>query len=434
MRARFDARLTYLVAAFAIHCCHAQGAIHSNLHSFQDSPTDGALPYGGLTFADSALYGVTPSGGAGANGILFKINPDGTGYTTLHTFVNNALAPYGSLVQVGSQLFGLTQGAGLGGTIYNINTDGSGFAILHAFQGGSDGRIPEGLVSMKAVGSTLYGMTTYGGYADEGIVFKINTDGSGYTVLHQFARTATEGGHPNGHVTIVGSEIFGETDEGGAYNHGVIFRMNLDGTGYMTLHDFQHAWEIGAGARTSDIGLTEVGSKLYGTTPLGGDFDRGSLFEINDDGTGFSVIHSFSGGFSGEGTQGGVIFDKGYLFGAAGGGPSSAGIVYRIKPDGSDYSVLDSFKGNHPPVVSDGRVPVGDLTLVDSELFGMTWFGGDYNAGTIFSLPEPVESSAAPEPWSIIIWPTLMCLGGMATRRTARGKPPTNADKSTQLC
>jgi len=36
-------------------------------------------------------------------------------------------------------------------------------------------------------GSTLYGTTYYGGSSDKGTVYKVNTDGTGYTVLKHFS-------------------------------------------------------------------------------------------------------------------------------------------------------------------------------------------------------------------------------------------------------
>ena len=43
-------------------------------------------------------------------------------------------------------------------------------------------------------GSTLYGTTTDGGSSGDGTVFKVNTDGTGYTVLKNF--TGSDGAYP----------------------------------------------------------------------------------------------------------------------------------------------------------------------------------------------------------------------------------------------
>ena len=103
--------------------------------------------------------------------------------------------PYGDLVGDGTYFYGMTSNLGLnnGGTIFRINNDGSGFLPLHAFPGfGAGGRRPYG--SLIISGTTLYGMTAFGGNASEnGTIFKIETDGSGYTVLHEFSGGADDG-------------------------------------------------------------------------------------------------------------------------------------------------------------------------------------------------------------------------------------------------
>src|SRR5580658_10361912 len=55
------------------------------LHDFtgQDNRS---LPYGGLILSGGVLYGTTSGGGTGNTGTVFKINPKGTGKSTLHSF------------------------------------------------------------------------------------------------------------------------------------------------------------------------------------------------------------------------------------------------------------------------------------------------------------------------------------------------------------
>src|SRR5438105_2552593 len=58
------------------------------------------------------------------------------------------------------------------------------FTTLHSFTGGSDGGRPyAGLIFS---GNTLYGTTYFGGISDKGTVFAVNTDGTGFTILHNF--------------------------------------------------------------------------------------------------------------------------------------------------------------------------------------------------------------------------------------------------------
>jgi uncharacterized repeat protein (TIGR03803 family) len=140
------------------------------LHSFAGGAADGQNPTGALTASGSTLYGMTGTGGTAADGTIFKISTDGTGFGLLHSFVsgvNDGRNPTGSLVQSGSTLYGLTQGGGSAvnnGTVFQINADGSGFALVHRFVGGTaDGVGPLGIPALS--GSTLYGMTPQGGAA-----------------------------------------------------------------------------------------------------------------------------------------------------------------------------------------------------------------------------------------------------------------------------
>ena len=113
----------------------------------------------------------------------------------LHEFAGGAADgenPWGDLIISGSTLYGMTQNGGSNdkGTIFSVQADGSGFTLLHEFAGSSfDGQYPLGSLIMS--GTTLYGMTQNGGNNDRGTIFKIQTDGSGFTLLHAFAGDAS---------------------------------------------------------------------------------------------------------------------------------------------------------------------------------------------------------------------------------------------------
>ena len=75
--------------------------------------------------------------------------------------------------------------AGLVGLIVSTSAClAQNYTVLRNFES-SSGTVP--ISGMKLLGSSLYGTTHFGGSsANRGVVFKINTDGSGYTVLHTF--------------------------------------------------------------------------------------------------------------------------------------------------------------------------------------------------------------------------------------------------------
>ena len=102
---------------------------------------DGQYPQASLVQGlDGALYGTSTSGGTNDAGALFKINVDGSGYQVLYGFyaTNGGAEPCAGLVQgADGTLFGTTSRGGTNGygTIFRVNPDGSAYATLHSFVG-----------------------------------------------------------------------------------------------------------------------------------------------------------------------------------------------------------------------------------------------------------------------------------------------------------
>ena len=79
--------------------------------------------------------------------------------------------------------------------------------ILHSFTGGaSDGSYPFGSLTLS--GLKLYGLTTGGGSSDGGTLFCVNTDGTGFGLLHNFTGAVGDGASPLGSLTLSGSKIW----------------------------------------------------------------------------------------------------------------------------------------------------------------------------------------------------------------------------------
>lgn len=274
---------------------NTDGTGYSLLHNFINTQTDGSTPYGSLTLSGSKLYAMTQYGGVSNSGTIFSMNTDGSGFGLVHSFangVNDGAIPLGSLTLFGSKLYGATQYGGVsnGGTLFSVNTDGTGFSLLHSFTGyPSDGAWPYGSLTLS--GSKLFGMTNTGGGSNGGgVIFSMNTDGTGYSLLHTFAG-GSDGASPYGSLTLSGSKLFGMDWQGGSAFGGVIFSMNTDGTGFTRLHDFLGGANDGANPTGS---LTLFGSQLYGMTGAGGSNGTGTIFTLNTDGSGFRLLESFT--------------------------------------------------------------------------------------------------------------------------------------------
>ena len=109
-------------------------------------------------------------------------------------------------------------------TIFAINTDGSGFTTLHNFGGGSEGAVPGAGLILS--GNTLYGTAQAGGSSGFGTVFNGNIDGSGFTALHNFT-VGADGGYPRAGLILSGNTLYGTASAGGSLDNGTVFKLAL---------------------------------------------------------------------------------------------------------------------------------------------------------------------------------------------------------------
>src|SRR5262245_20343175 len=141
------------------------------LHSFAGG-NDGEEPYAGLVQGrDGALYGTTFLGGAHAAGLLFKVNPDGSGNAPILSFERNSIEPGGianpsGLIQgpdgvlYGTEGFG---GTNEEGSVFRVNPDGTGFAVLLSFSHLLSGPYEPTAALVQGSDGMLYGTTQFGG-------------------------------------------------------------------------------------------------------------------------------------------------------------------------------------------------------------------------------------------------------------------------------
>ncbi|MCW3084980.1 MAG: hypothetical protein JWP12_2346 [Bacteroidetes bacterium] len=289
---------------------------------------NGSSPAGALVSDGTFLYGMTNTGGANNMGTVFKIMPDGSGYVKLLDFSGtaNGRNPYGSLIFEGSFLYGMTSAGGTGnfGTLFKIMPDGSGYVKLLDFTGAANGNTPHG--SLVTDGTFLYGMTRLGGANGLGTIFKIMPDGSGYVKLLDFS-SFPDASQPLGSLVSDGTFLYGMTQYGGVNDDGALFKIMPDGSGYVRLLDF-----AGASNGSSPLGsLISDGAFLYGMTYSGGASDNGTLFKIMPDGSGYTKLLDFVGATNGSHPiRGNLISDGSFLYGmTSAGGLNNYGTVFK---------------------------------------------------------------------------------------------------------
>lgn len=262
----------------------------------------------------------------------------------------------------------------------NSVTAQTNFSILRSFASVPDGAVPE-CTLVDGNDGAFYGTTIGGGSSNVGTVFRLAKDGSAYAVLKSF--TGPDGAYPEaGLVLGTNGSLFGTTYAGGMSNLGTVFSLGRNGSGFALLHSF-----LGASDSANPRAALIEGSDgaLYGTTLFGNSATRGTVFTINQDGSGYSILHAFTGNPDGQQPYAKLLEGSdGALYGVTPiGGPTFIGTIFTLQKDGSGYAVLYNFQTTG----GDGRGPsAGLLEASDGVLCGPTGDGGSADQGSIFKI------------------------------------------------
>ena len=273
---------------------------------------DGANPASGLAVMQGGLFGITLNRGDNGCGAAFYLAPDGSSFTNLFPMTSGAPGGYalGDPLVEGSRFYTTATAGGLygAGSILTGQPHGT-ITAIYDFEAVSQhtgintgGANPAGQLILS--NGRLFGCAQNGGANASGTLFSISTNGNAFTVLHNFERpdanTGTNSGGSVPHCGMVADAamLHGTATAGGNGGTGVLFSINSDGSGYSVLHHFE-ALDCSAATNTGGAfpsgALVRSGSTIYGTTSAGGQHGCGTVYAIETDGTGFCVLHDFSG-------------------------------------------------------------------------------------------------------------------------------------------
>jgi uncharacterized repeat protein (TIGR03803 family) len=145
--------------------------------------------------------------------------------------------------------------------------------------------------------------------------------------------------------------------------------VNVDGSSFTTLYDFSSSSTNASGVFTNADGANPTGwllsgDTLFGATVGGGAGGNGTVFAVNSNGSGFSVLHTFAAQ-SGE-----------------------------MSSDGA-------------PINSDGQAPAG-ITLSGNVLCGVSALWGRGGSGALFSISLPAPQLVVSQSGAgvVLAWPT----------------------------
>lgn len=391
------------------------------LHDFSElsgpniTNTDGASPYGGLASVGGLIFGTTKYGGYGGMGTVYKLDPAGNGFTAIHHFEGIGGAnPVSELLPNGSLLFGTASiGGNFGnGTVFAIDTNGSNLNVLHHFtlpvnngfgsRTNSDGAKP--LAGLIGAGNTLFGSANEGGTSGHGTLFSIDATNTQFFNIHNLV-SGSGGTFSIGGLVLDGDTLYGTSFS--SLGRGSVFAVITNGNSFTNYYAFTSGQLNNFGILTNSDGanpycrLVRSGDRFYGTTQNGGSFGNGTVFSMNGDGTGFTILHSFSASAynqsgimtnrDGANPSSGLVKAGDWLYGdCAGGGPNGNGSIYAVKVDSSGFINLYNFSATppypQPQINIGGANPFAGLILVGTTFYGSAPNGGGTGNGTIFAL------------------------------------------------
>lgn len=228
--------------------------VFSTLHTLTSAEGSQCSSGNLLLGSDGSFYTGCNYGGANNLGTLIRVTTAGT-VTVLHDFTGtDGLYAANQMVQgADGNFYGVTYNGGTGytntnlanGVFFQLKPSGA-YKVLYNFTGGSDGGVPDGGLVLGPDGK-FYGTNSVGGNTTAcsggcGTIFSLTTAGL-LTTLHSFA--GTDGDLPSSNLTLsTNGKLYGVTTKGGSAGNGVFFSLDMGFSPFVSLQ--QTSGRVGA--------------------------------------------------------------------------------------------------------------------------------------------------------------------------------------------
>jgi len=231
--------------------------------------------------------------------------------------------------------------------------------------------------------------TNPGSYNNMGVLFQYNITTNTYTKKVDFS--GLNGSYPYSQmIEYTGNTgvLFGTTPGGGAYNCGIIFEYDTN-TNMLTKRADFDGTALGSEPVGSLVYHTTNG-KMYGLTRSGGANDAGVLYEY--DPTTYTITNKVNfdsvygtTGSTGSHPMGSLAIEPFGSYRLCGttfeGGLMQYGTFFRYNPSGSVFTKIFDFSGT-----TNGACPMAGLIFYNGIMCGTTYMGGASDKGTFYTV------------------------------------------------
>jgi uncharacterized repeat protein (TIGR03803 family) len=262
-----------------------------------------------------------------------------------------------------------------------VTITGIGITMIKASQSGNGGFNPapgvSQMLTIKNVTQTpaeqgqLWGISAGAGSEKVGVLFKTNGDGTGYVTVKEFEVDGS-GCFPglNAKLVQVNGKFYGLTPKGGQKNAGVLFEFDPANGNYSRKIDI-----ASIDGRIPVGKLVELNGKLYGATSNGGGFqDRGVIFEFDPVSATITKKLDIPAGVGSMPAGGMSLSATGKLYGMTRYGSinsSAYGGVYEYDPLTNTMTGRANGMDN-----ADGYLPTSLTLAANGKFYGITSLGG----------------------------------------------------------
>jgi uncharacterized repeat protein (TIGR03803 family) len=328
------------------------------------------------------LYGHTCGGGAYNDGVIFRYNPFTNKDTVLFNFDNtNGFCPEGNFyLATNGLLYSTTEVGGRYnlGTAFSFNPKTFTHRIIINFND-TNGEDIRGVNEFtEASNGLLYGTAWQGGTYDNGVIFSYDTNSGKDSVCFNFDSLA----FPCRSLfwDSVTGKYYGTVGGGGKYGVGGIHCFNPLTNKDSTLVNFDTIYQP---QNTLSGFIRATNGLLYSMAEQGGDSNYGVIYTYDISTGTLKVVFSFNG-IDGMYPYGNNLLQlsSGMMYGMTyQGGSKLRGVIFSFNPATDSEKVLVNLDD------TTGTFPLGNLIQDpdNSLLYGMTYIGGKYGKGTVFS-------------------------------------------------